>query len=117
MLQILPRIQKYQIVHFTKTEARIANNGIPEEVQKLRCRVNYQALRFAPPIEEVAKKIVRVLREKGPFLVLHLRYEMDMVAFSGCTEGCNKQEIEELTKMRYYIRMKYTFKSYSLINL
>ena len=87
-------------MHFTKTDARLANNGIPDEVQKLRCRANYQALRFAPEIEELAEKIVRILREKGPFLVLHLRYEMDMVAFSGCNEGCNEEEIDELTKMR-----------------
>ncbi|XVF43293.1 hypothetical protein PTKIN_Ptkin02bG0028400 [Pterospermum kingtungense] len=98
---ILPRIQTHEVVHFQKTDARLANNGIPEEVQKLRCRVNYEALRFAPPLQALAEKIVRVLREKGPFLVLHLRYEMDMIAFSGCNEGCNEQEIDELTKMRY----------------
>ncbi|XP_024018314.1 O-fucosyltransferase 34-like [Morus notabilis] len=98
---ILPRLHTYEIVHFTKTDARLANNGIPDEVQKLRCRANYHALRLAPPIEALAKKIVGILREKGPFLVLHLRYEMDMVAFSGCNEGCNEEEIDALTKMRY----------------
>ncbi|MBA0573427.1 hypothetical protein Golob_000702 [Gossypium lobatum] len=98
---ILPRIQTNEVVHFQKTDARLANNGLPVEVQKLRCRVNYEALRFAPPIQALAEKIVRILRDKGPFLVLHLRYEMDMIAFSGCNEGCNEQEIDELTKMRY----------------
>ncbi|XP_059448026.1 rhamnogalacturonan I rhamnosyltransferase 1-like [Corylus avellana] len=98
---ILPRIKTYEVLHLQKTDARLANNGIPKEVQKLRCRVNYEALRFAPPIEKVAKKVVNTLRKRGPFLVLHLRYEMDMVAFSGCTEGCNEEEIEETTKMRY----------------
>ncbi|GLT27535.1 hypothetical protein SLA2020_025220 [Shorea laevis] len=98
---IIPRIQTHEVVHFQKTDARLANNGLPVEVQKLRCRVNYQALRFAPPIQELAEKIFRILREKGPFLLLHLRHEMDMIAFSGCNEGCNDQEIEELTKMRY----------------
>ncbi|KAK8470710.1 hypothetical protein PHAVU_003G037700 [Phaseolus vulgaris] len=98
---ILPRIKTYGVVHFTKSDARLANNGIPEEVQKFRCRVNYHALRFVPPIEQLARKIVKILKEKGPFLSLHLRYEMDMVAFSGCNEGCNKEEIDELTKMRY----------------
>lgn len=98
--KILPRIQKHEVVHFQKTDARLANNGIPEEVQKLRCKANYKALKFAPPIQALAEKVVRLLREKGPFLVLHLRYEMDMVAFSGCNEGCNPQEVEELTKMR-----------------
>ena len=100
MTQILPRIQTHEVVHFQKTDARLANNGIPDEVQNLRCRVNYQALKFSPPIQALAEKIVRILREKGPFLVLHLRYEMDMIAFSGCNEGCNEQEIDELTKMR-----------------
>ncbi|XP_028794237.1 rhamnogalacturonan I rhamnosyltransferase 1-like [Neltuma alba] len=98
---ILPRIKTYGVVHFTKTDARLANNGIPEEVQRLRCRVNYQALRFTPPIEQVAKKIIRILKERGPFLSLHLRYEMDMIAFSGCNEGCSQQEVDELTQMRY----------------
>ncbi|XP_048428173.1 rhamnogalacturonan I rhamnosyltransferase 1-like isoform X2 [Pyrus x bretschneideri] len=104
---ILPRIKKYEVLHFTQTNARLANNGIPNEVQKLRCKANYRALRFTPPIEELGKKIVRILREKGPFLVLHLRYEMDMLASSGCTEGCNAKEIEELTNMRFaYPRWK-----------
>lgn len=87
-------------MHFTKSDSRLANNGMVEEVQKLRCRVNYEALRFTTPIEEMGKKIVKLLRQNGPFLALHLRYEMDMLAFSGCNEGCNDTEINELTKMR-----------------
>ncbi|PON79782.1 GDP-fucose protein O-fucosyltransferase [Parasponia andersonii] len=98
---VLPRMQKYGVLHFTKTDSRLANNGIPLELQKLRCRVNYKALKFTPKIEETGWKIVNLLRRNGPFLVLHLRYEMDMLAFSGCTEGCNGKEIEELTTLRY----------------
>ncbi|KAJ0563627.1 putative FAD synthase [Helianthus annuus] len=36
-----------------------------------------------------------------PFLVLHLRYEMDMLPFSDCTQGCNAEEVEDLTRMRF----------------
>ncbi|CAK9175804.1 unnamed protein product [Ilex paraguariensis] len=99
--QILPLIQKYKVVHLNKTDARLANNGLPLEIQKLRCKVNYSALRFTSQIEELGRKVVRILKQSGPFLVLHLRYEMDMLAFSGCTQGCNSAEVEELTKMRY----------------
>lgn len=98
---MLPRIQEHEVLHFTKTDARLANNGLPVEVQHLRCKASYKALRFAPAIEALAKKIVRILKQRGPFLVLHLRYEMDMIAFSGCNEGCNEHEIDDLTKMRY----------------
>ncbi|XP_022775751.1 uncharacterized protein At1g04910-like [Durio zibethinus] len=100
--KIFPRFQKYGVVHFTKTDTRLGNN-LPVEVQKMRCRVNYKALRFTPAIEELGKKIIKILRDKGPFLVLHLRYEKDMLAFTGCTEGCNEREVEQLTKMRYAI--------------
>ncbi|CAN6702321.1 unnamed protein product [Malus baccata var. baccata] len=99
--QILPLVQKYKVVHLNKTDARVANNGLPLEFQKLRCRVNFHALRFTSQIEEIGRKLLRILREKGPFLALHLRYEMDMLAFSGCSHGCSNDEEEELTKMRY----------------
>ncbi|XP_076905589.1 rhamnogalacturonan I rhamnosyltransferase 1-like [Bidens hawaiensis] len=99
--QILPLVQRFKVVHLNRTDARLANNGLPLEIQKLRCRVNFSGLKFTPQIEELGEKVVKILRKKGPFLVLHLRYEMDMLAFSGCTQGCNTEEVEELTRMRY----------------
>jgi len=99
--QILPLIRKYKVLHLNRTDARLANNGLPVEIQKLRCRVNYNALRFTPEIENLGRRLVQALRRNGPFVVLHLRYEMDMLAFSGCTHGCSKKEAEELTKMRH----------------
>ncbi|KAG0473695.1 hypothetical protein HPP92_015552 [Vanilla planifolia] len=99
--QILPLIQKHKILHLNKTDSRLANNGLPLEIQKLRCRANYAALRFTSQIEELGRRVINILRRNGPFLVLHLRYEMDMLAFSGCTQGCSFEESEELTRMRY----------------
>lgn len=88
------------MVHLNRTDARLANNGQPSEIQKLRCRVNFSALRFTSQIEELGRRVIKLLRQNGQFLVLHLRYEMDMLAFSGCTQGCNNDEVEELTRMR-----------------
>ncbi|XP_051116768.1 rhamnogalacturonan I rhamnosyltransferase 1-like [Andrographis paniculata] len=99
--QILPLIQKHKVVHLNRTDARLANNNQPKEIQRLRCKVNFSALKFTHQIEELGRKVISILRRKGPFLVLHLRYEMDMLAFSGCTQGCNAEEADELTRMRY----------------
>ncbi|CAI9758717.1 unnamed protein product [Fraxinus pennsylvanica] len=99
--QILPLLKSHKVVHLNRTDARLANNGLPFEIQKLRCRVNFHSLRFTGRIEELGRKVVRILRQNGPFLVLHLRYEMDMLSFSGCTRGCSNEEVDELTRMRY----------------
>ncbi|OWM75921.1 hypothetical protein CDL15_Pgr009565 [Punica granatum] len=99
--QIFPLLSKHKVLHFNKTDARLANNGLPLELQRLRCRVNFQALKFTPQIETLGHKLVRILQAKGPFVALHLRYEMDMLAFSGCTQGCTLEEAEELKHMRY----------------
>lgn len=99
--QILPLFSKHKVLHFNRTDARLANNGIPFDLQKLRCRVNFQGLKFTPKIETLGYELIRILQEKGPFVALHLRYEMDMLAFSGCTHGCSMEEAEELKRLRY----------------
>lgn len=91
------------MLHFNKTDARLANNDLPLDLQKLRCRVNYQALKFTPQIESLGHKLIQTLQKKGPFMALHLRYEMDMLAFSGCTQSCTEEEAEELKQMRSMI--------------
>jgi hypothetical protein len=99
--QVLPLFSKHKVVHFNRTDTRLANNGLPLSLQWLRCRVNFQGLKFTPQLEALGSKLVRILQQRGPFVALHLRYEMDMLAFSGCTHGCTEEEAEELKKMRY----------------
>lgn len=99
--QVLPLFRKYKVIHFNKTDSRLANNGLPLKLQKLRCRVNYNSLKFTPRIEDLGRRLVKMLKDKGFFIALHLRYEMDMLAFSGCTHGCSEKEADELTQMRY----------------
>lgn len=58
----------------TKFDYRLANN-LDEELQKLRCRVNYHALRFTKPIQELGQRLVSRMRgmEKR-FIAVHLRF-------------------------------------------
>ncbi|XP_060173259.1 O-fucosyltransferase 7-like isoform X1 [Lycium barbarum] len=91
---------EYQVIRAAKSDSRLANNNLPPDVQKLRCRACYQALRFAPPIEAMGKLLADRMRSYGPYIALHLRYEKDMLAFSGCTHDLSPEEAEELRAIR-----------------
>ncbi|KAL3504786.1 hypothetical protein ACH5RR_034627 [Cinchona calisaya] len=92
--------EEYQVIRAAKSDSRLANNNLPLDIQKLRCRACYQALRFAPKIEEMGKLLVDRMRAYGPYIALHLRYEEDMLAFSGCTRDLSPEEAEELKAIR-----------------
>ncbi|XP_072979180.1 O-fucosyltransferase 7-like isoform X2 [Typha angustifolia] len=90
----------YQVIRAAKSDSRLANNNLPPDIQKLRCRAFYEALKFSPQIESLGKLLVERMRSYGPYIALHLRYEKDMLAFSGCTYGLSPTETDELTKIR-----------------
>ncbi|KAL0431139.1 UNVERIFIED_CONTAM: O-fucosyltransferase 38 [Sesamum radiatum] len=91
----------YQVIHVAKSDARLANNYLPLDIQRLRCRALYHALRFSPSIESLGKKLMERLRSRAKrYIALHLRYEKDMLSFTGCTYGLSNAESEELRVMR-----------------
>ncbi|KAH7679673.1 GDP-fucose protein O-fucosyltransferase protein [Dioscorea alata] len=90
----------YQVIRAAKSDSRLANNNLPADIQKLRCRAFYNSLRFSPRIEALAQLLVERMRSFGPYIALHLRYEKDMLAFSGCTYGLSPAEADELTQIR-----------------
>ncbi|KAJ1290686.1 hypothetical protein BS78_02G264600 [Paspalum vaginatum] len=98
--RVLPAMLKKHVIRMTKYDYRLSNK-LDTDLQKLRCRVNYHALRFTEPIQELAEKLIQRMREKSRyFIALHLRFEPDMLAFSGCYYGGGEKERRELAAIR-----------------
>ncbi|KAL5559783.1 hypothetical protein UlMin_035994 [Ulmus minor] len=79
-----------QIIRAAKFDSCLANNHLPPDVQKLRCCACNEAL-------------LDWMRSYGLYIALHLRYEKDMLAFSGCTHDLSPSKAKELTTIRYEV--------------
>nr|XP_019705404.1 LOW QUALITY PROTEIN: O-fucosyltransferase 29 [Elaeis guineensis] len=100
LYQVLPILLRRHAVQLTKFDYRLANR-LDDELQKLRCRVNYHALRFTRPIQVLGQSLVKRMREMSSrFIAVHLRFEPDMLAFSGCYYGGGEKERYELGEIR-----------------
>ncbi|KAI4350228.1 hypothetical protein L6164_004701 [Bauhinia variegata] len=98
--RVLPALVKKHAVQLTKFDYRLSNR-LDTDLQKLRCRVNYHALKFTNSILGMGKLLVERMRMKSNhFIALHLRFEPDMLAFSGCYYGGGEKERRELGAIR-----------------
>ncbi|GAA0174970.1 protein modifying enzyme [Lithospermum erythrorhizon] len=122
---VLPVLQSYGIAAISPFSHRLAFDNMPMDIQRLRCKVNFQALQFVPHIRALGDNLISRLRnpsspietgsnqikewtnekskQEGKFVVLHLRFDKDMAAHSACDFGGGKAEKLALAKYRQVI--------------
>lgn len=121
---VLPVLQSYGIAAISPFSHRLSFDNLPMDIQRLRCKVNFQALVFVPHIRELGDALISRLRsgsrksgstdylqettdandkKAGKFVVLHLRFDKDMAAHSACDFGGGKSEKLALAKYRQMI--------------
>ncbi|CAN4095491.1 unnamed protein product [Withania somnifera] len=78
------------------------NRVLPVLMKKHICKsLDADALKFADPILEMGEKLVQRMRSRSKhYIALHLRFEPDMLAFSGCYHGGGDKERTELGTIR-----------------
>ncbi|CAI5523994.1 unnamed protein product [Closterium sp. Naga37s-1] len=60
---VLPKLQRHGVVAIAPFTHRLAFDGLPPDVQRLRCRVNFHALRFVEPVRRLGRILVERLRD------------------------------------------------------
>ncbi|NP_001152142.2 growth regulator like protein [Zea mays] len=98
--EVLPILMRRRALQLTKFDYRLTSD-LDEDLQKLRCRVNFHALKFTSSIHAMGQKLVQKLRLMNTrYVAIHLRFEPDMLAFSGCYYGGGEKERKELGEIR-----------------
>ncbi|KAF3331274.1 GDP-fucose protein O-fucosyltransferase [Carex littledalei] len=76
------------------------SKDLPTDLQKLRCKVAFQALRFSAPIMTLGNKLAVRMRSRGPYLALHLRLEKDVWIRTGCLPSLSPESDKIIQEQR-----------------
>ena len=74
----------------------LEDTPIEKEYQKLRCRVNFHALRFNEEVRQLSSRIVAHLRSNGPFMAIHFPPDMELLSLEGCVYLYDSEKILEV---------------------
>ncbi|XP_040993001.1 O-fucosyltransferase 20 [Juglans microcarpa x Juglans regia] len=95
----LKRLNREGVLLLRGLDSRLSKD-LPSDLQKLRCKVAFHALRFTPPILQLGNKLAERMRTNGPYLALHLRMEKDVWIRTGCLPGLSHEYDEIVNNER-----------------
>ncbi|RVW52602.1 O-fucosyltransferase 37 [Vitis vinifera] len=97
--KFLTELNKEGVLILKGIDSKLSKN-LPLDLQKLRCKVAFHALRFAAPIQELGDRFARRMWIEGPYIALHLRLEKDVWVRTGCLTGLGPKYDDIIRKIR-----------------
>ncbi|KAK4350638.1 hypothetical protein RND71_029951 [Anisodus tanguticus] len=88
--KFLKQLNQESLLILKGLDSKLSKN-LPPDLQKLKCKVAFHALRFATPIRELGYQIARRIWIEGPYVAIHLRLEKDVWIRTGCLTGLGRQ--------------------------
>lgn len=85
-----PMLGRKTVLLLRAFDSRLTKN-LSADLQKLRCKVAFEALKFQAWIQEIADRLIQRMKEGGPYMALHLRLEKDVWIRTGCHSGLGKE--------------------------
>lgn len=95
----LRRMNREGVLLLRGLDSRLSKD-LPFDLQKLRCKVAFHALRFAATIQAVGDKLAQRMWKQGPYVALHLRLEKDVWVRTGCLPGLSSKYDEIIRQER-----------------
>ncbi|GLJ18130.1 hypothetical protein SUGI_0320260 [Cryptomeria japonica] len=105
--EVLKELKKKTLVVLLVSEGGCLQAHLPpslSEIQRLRCRVAFHALRFRPEVQELGFRIVQRLQASGrPYLAFHTGLEKEALAYHGCAERFQDIHAELIRRRRSWM--------------
>ncbi|XP_031477668.1 O-fucosyltransferase 37-like [Nymphaea colorata] len=77
------KLMERRVIYLYEMRHKLSR-ALPLDLQRLRCKVAFQALKFAANIRTVGEKLAERIWKDGPYIALHLRLEKDVWVHAGC---------------------------------
>ncbi|XVF11559.1 hypothetical protein REPUB_Repub08aG0038100 [Reevesia pubescens] len=97
--KLFKRLNQQGVLVLKGLDSKLSKN-LPPDLQKLRCKVAFHAIRFARPILQMGNQLARRMWIEGPYIALHLRLEKDVWVRTGCLTGLGPEYDKIITKIR-----------------
>ncbi|KAK9113490.1 hypothetical protein Syun_020287 [Stephania yunnanensis] len=97
--RFLQQLNRDRVLKLKGLDSKLSKN-LPSDLQKLRCKVAFHALRFAAPIRELGNRLARRIWIEGPYIALHMRLEKDVWVRTGCQTGLGQEYDEIIARER-----------------